>query len=121
MAGQDKPFALVEGHILKGELMGRGRHLAPSNHTLTGLKTKILHGKVFRTDRFAKSAEAAGIDQLIGLAGTDDDGFVIVDFPGVFFRIGPEPLQVDTDLDTFQALALEAASGFLNGLIIGVA
>jgi len=105
-SGQATALALAEGHIHERELVSRRRHLSPANHAPPGFKTQILHGEILRAHSFAETAQAAGIDQFVGLVIPHDDGFVVVYFPCVLFWISLKRLQISTDLDAFEAFTL---------------
>ena len=121
MACEAKTLAQAEAHVLKRKLVGGRRHLALSDHAAAGLQAEVLHGEVLGADAFAQAAQAAGVDQLVGLVHPHHDGRVVVDLTGVLARVSAEAFEVGTDLDALQALALQAAAGLGDGLLSRIA
>ena len=91
--------------------MGRSRHAIFPDHLLPGVKTKVGHGEILGAEGLALAAEGAAVDEAIGLMDALDDRRIIVDPPGIGFRISAVFRQIDTVADTFQALAVDAAAG----------
>ena len=55
------------------------------------------------------------------MALSHDDGKVIVDLAHVPFRIGAKTVEIFTDLDAFETLALQASCGLADSFFPGIA
>ena len=100
--------------------MGRGRHKAAFHHVFAGSQAEFGHGEIFRAELFALAAQGAAVDHGVGRVQALDNGGVVVRLPGVDPRIPFVFLQVDALFDADEALALQAARGFLRGFFRGV-
>ena len=79
------------------------------------------HVETVRADHRALSAERAGIHRLIQLVVAHDDLRVVEDFTGQEPRIFFVMLEVGAALHALVAVALDAAAGFFDSLLFGVA
>jgi hypothetical protein len=77
--------------------------------------------QVFRTDLPAQPAEAARIDELVCMAEAHDYGKVIVDLAHILLGISAKTVEIFTDLDAFEALALQTSCGLADSFFTGIA
>ena len=120
MAQKRRPLRVGKGHVLKGELVGRGRHLLLEHHLLPGRTTQVPHGKTAGADPFALAAQGTGVDHAVGEPCSLDDREIIVDLTGELFRVSFVVLQEGTGLHAFHALAEQAPPGLPDSLVSGV-
>jgi len=67
--------------------MGRRRHSSRSDHFLPSLLADQAHVQLVRADFLAQAAQAAGIDELVGIPSSHNDGKIVVNLSNIFFGI----------------------------------
>ena len=119
-AGQE---GLVVGkeHVQQRELVRGQRHLVRGDHVAPRGGADLGHVEAVGADHAALAAEGAGVHGLVERMVAHDDLRVVVDLAGeqsgVFFVMS----EVGAGFEAFLAVAEDAASRFLDGLLLRVA
>ena len=118
MAGKSAFVAVAERHVPQGKVVSGRRHLPLVHHGFAGAFANQPHVQIFGTDLPAQPAETARIDELVRMAVAHDDGKVIVDLAHVLFGISAKSVEIFTDLDAFETLALQTSCGLAGSFFL---